>query len=260
MKTLILTRALFIKQLIEFRRYIFETVSGLVTLFLFFLALFYGAKAAMAGASQVRLGDTLDALVVGYILWVLAIFTYFSVAQDLIQEAQLGTLEQLAMSPLGLARVVLVRIFTGTLFQLFIMGILLILMMLTTGKWLNLDLLSVLPLAILTIVGVVGLSLVMGGMAIVFKRVQSALQIMQMVFIACLAVPISRFPALKYFPLAWGNQLLRQVMADDKTIIELPARDVGFLAAHAAVYLFVGLAIFKMFEKKARSSGLLGHY
>ncbi|MEO7817929.1 MAG: ABC transporter permease, partial [Actinomycetota bacterium] len=79
-KDLIVFKAIFKQVFIQTRRYIFETVSGVITLLLFFLGLFYGAK-ALVGGSGANLGSTLEALVVGYMVWALAIFMYSSVSQ-----------------------------------------------------------------------------------------------------------------------------------------------------------------------------------
>lgn len=257
MKTLILYQTMMRQTVINLKRYVFETISGTLTLFLFFLAMFYGLKAMAAGP---RLNNTLEGLVVGYAMWSLAIFAFFSMAQDLIQEAQLGTLEQIAMSPLGLSRVLMGRALSGLIWQILTLAVLLTLIMASTGQWLHINLLSILPIVILTVAGVVGFGFAMGGLAIVFKRVQSALQITQMGFIACLALPLSRFPLMRFAPLSWGNRLLTRVMVEDQSLFAMPASDVMFLVGHAAGYLVVGLTIFKYFEAVARKRGLLGHY
>lgn len=258
MKTLVLYRTLFKQTIIGLRRYMFETLSGTITLFLFFLVLFYGAKALGAGAP--KFGNALEGLVVGYALWALAIFTYTSMAEELVREAQQGTLEQLAMSPLGLRKVLMGKVLSGLVWQFVVITLVLTLMMATSGKWLHIDVFSIFPLVLLTLGPIVGLSFVMGGLAVVFKKVESMLQIIHMGFIACIAVPLNRVPALKFAPLAWGNRLLGKVMIDGESLLSLPASDVWFLVIHAAVYVAAGLVIFKSFERMARSRGLLGHY
>lgn len=258
MKTLTLYRTMFKQTLIGLKRYLFETLTGTTTLFLFFLALFYGAKAI--SGSGFTAGETPEAMVVSYAVWSLAIFAYFSMAQDLIQEAQLGTLEQLAMSPLGLSKVLLGRALSGITWQFITIAVLLTAMMAATGKWLHIDVLSIFPLAVLTLGGVLGLSFAMGGLAIVFKKVQAALQLLQIAFIGFVALPIHSFPAVKYMPLAWGNELLKRVMIRGDSVLTVGAADLAFLAVHAAGYVAGGLLVFKYFERVARTRGLLGHY
>lgn len=258
MRTLVLLRANFKRTFIEMRRYYFETLSGLVTLFLFFLAVFYGARAF--GAGNPDMGNTLEAIVVGYFMWSFAIISYSSQAQQMIQEAQVGTLEQLAMSPLGLPRVMVTDLIAGFSAQLIFMGVMLMAMMAASGKWLNLDLTSTLPVLLLSLAGISGLGFAAGGLAVVFKRVQSLLQIMQIGFLALVAVPIARFAFMKYLPLAWGNHLLNRVMVGGESLWTQPVGDIVFLVVHSLAYFFVGLWVFKYFERIARRRALLGHY
>lgn len=258
MKTLVLVNTLFKQSLINLRRYLFDTLSGVITIFLFFLVLFYGAKAF--GGSRPGLGSTLSALVVGYMVWVMAIFAYSSISQNLIEEAQLGTLEQIAMSPLGFGRVVLARTAVGFVIQLVWVFVILLLMMASTGRWLHLDFVSILPLMITTGIGILGVGLALGGLAVVVKRVQSALQILQIGFIALVAVPVEAVPSMKYLPLAWGNYLLRQVMVDERSIFSMAAGDLLLLAGNAAFYFAAGFGCFKYLENVARNRALLGHY
>jgi ABC-2 type transport system permease protein len=258
MKTIVLVKTLFKQSLINLRRYLFDTLSGVITVFLFFLILFYGAKAF--GGDRPGFGTTLSALVVGYMVWMMSIFAYSSVSQNMIEEAQLGTLEQIAMSPLGFGRVVVVRTAVGFVIQLAWVILILFLMMASTGKWLHLDFLSILPLMIVTGTGILGIGLALGGLAVVVKRVQSALQVLQIAFIALVAVPVDSVPWMKYLPLAWGNYLLRGVMVESKSIFSFSSFDLLFLLGNAAVYFAFGLFCFKLLEKVARNRALLGHY
>ena len=257
MKTLILYRTMFKQTFLQLRRYLFDSISGVVTLYLFFLALFYGVKAIASGPG---IGGTLDSIVVRYLMWTLAVFAYFSMAETLVQEAQQGTLEQLAMSPLGLGKVLFGRALSGLVWQTTMIVMLLTAMMASSGKWLHIDVGSIVPIMLLTVAGPLGISFVMGGLAIVFKRVQSTLQIVQMLFIAFLALPLERFPALKFGPLTWGSRLLERVMVNKDSLLTIPAPDLLFLVLHSVAYLLLGLAAFRYFELLARRRGLLGHY
>src|ERR1700688_4451699 len=88
-----------------FRRYPLQAISGIgMTLFLF-LGLVFGAR-YMAGP-MARFGDRLGSLVVGYILWNVLIFAMGEIAMGLQGEAQIGTLEQLFLSPRSMVTVFL---------------------------------------------------------------------------------------------------------------------------------------------------------
>ena len=249
---------MFKRGLIEMRRYAFDTISGMVTIYVFFMLIFRGAQSLVKQSPGG--GDTLSAIIVGFMVWTLALFTGSDTAFVMSQEAQVGTLEQLAMSRFGLVRVVLARFVAGLFTQLLLILALLVVIMASTGKWLNLDLASVLPLMLLTIAGVQGVGLIMGGLAVIFKRVQNALNVFQFLFVAIIAAPLAQFPFVKYLPLKWGNEMLNLVMVEGRSILEIPAADIGFLIANSFIWLAVGALAFRWFESVARTHGKLAHY
>jgi len=240
------------------RRYLFNTLSGIVTLYVVFLLLFYGAKGI--GGAALETGDSLEGLVVGYTIWMLAIFAFQNMAWGVSNEAMVGTLEQLYLSRAGFAWVNASVMAASALTNLVLIGAVTVLMMATTGQWLNLDLISIIPVALLTISAGYGVGFAMAGLALVFKRIQSAFQILTFGFIGCLAVPLDRFPWAKFLPLALGNKLLRAVMVDGQRLWELPAGDVALAAAVGLGYFLLGLAAFAYLLKVARDQGLMGQY
>ena len=133
-------------------------------------------------------------------------------------------------------------------------------MMIVTGRWLHLDVVSLLPLILLTLAGVYGIGFAIGGLALVFKRIESFVQIFQFAIVGLIAAPVDRFPVLRYLPLAEGARLIRRVMTEGLSIFELPATDLFFLFANSTIYLGLGFLAFKLLENVARDRGLLGHY
>jgi ABC-2 type transport system permease protein len=258
MATLIMIKAMFKRYAIELRRYYFNTLSMLVSFYFVFLLIFLGIR-TFAGGSQ-QFGNALGGMVVGFTIFYLTIYAYAELSWVLVQEAQQGTLEQLSMSPLGLGRVLIARIFAALAFRVVIMFALLVLMMATTGRWLSVDVATIIPLLILTVAGAQGVGFVMGGLALVFKQIQAALGILQFVFVALIAAPLDRFPNAKFLPLSWGTHLIRDAMLDGTRIWQMQPGDLALLAGSGAFYFGTGFLVFKLFERAARGRGLLGHY
>jgi ABC-2 type transport system permease protein len=258
MKTLVLYEGWMRRAVIEFRRYLFDSLSGIVMLYGIFVMLFLGAK--VFGGGRPGFGDTLEAVIVSFAVWTLTLMALGMLTQELTQEAQLGTLEQLGMSPFGLVNALLARCLTMLTISFGEMVFLLVLMMATTGRWLNLEPLSTLPILAFTTLGVIGLGFVLGGVAIVFKRTQQAMQVTQIAVLGFIAAPVSRVPFMKYLPLTWGSTLLRRVMVDGESIASMPLGDTLFLIGNSVFYLALGIYVFRRFERVARQRGLLGHY
>jgi ABC-2 type transport system permease protein len=236
----------------------FDTISGLVMIYGFFLLMFFGAK--VFGGNRPGFGNTISAVVVYFALWSLTVFSLSTLTFDIMQEAQLGTLEQISMSPFGLAHVLVARVFSSLIVQFGFMSALLVLMMTTTGRWLNLAPVSTLPVLLLTLLGVIGLGFVLGGVAIVFKRVQQALQIWQLAAFGLIVAPIEHAPYTKYLPLTWGATLLRRIMVNHDSVFSMPKGDLLLLLVNSLLYFALGIVVFKRFERVARERGLLGHY
>lgn len=255
---LIAMRAMITRNLINMRRYVFNTISMLVTFYIVFMLLFLGVRGI--GGAALASGNTLEGLIVGYLLWMLSLSAYSDLAWDLNQEAQVGTLEQLYVSPIGFNWLNAFNLISGLVLSFVISGVLLVVMMLSTGKYLSVDLISVLPLMILSLLGVYGIGFAMGGLALIFKRIQAFFQIFQFVFVAFLALPLDRFPWAQFLPLTMGGHLLRQVMIHGTRLWELPASSVAVVVVTGVSYLAVGLAVFEWSARIAKRKGLLGHY
>lgn len=245
------------RRVIELKRYAFNTFSSVATIYLVFLLMFLGAR-FVAGPGEM-FGETLEGLIVGFSVWTFAIIAYSEMSWAVMQEAQQGTLEQLYMTPAGFGWVALSLAVSSFLASFAFVVPIVVLMMVTTGRYLRLDMLSLLPLLTLTLPAVYGIGLAMAGLALVFKRIQAMFQILQFVFVAFLFVPAEPLWA-KALPLTWGAQLIRRVVVGGERLTEIPGADIAWLAAGSVLWVTLGIAAFTVCERTARRRGLLGHY
>ncbi|WP_276261241.1 ABC transporter permease [Haloglomus litoreum] len=252
----VLARAVAYKSLILRIRYAFNTVTNLFTIYVFFALLFFGGRAIAPQA----ITDSLTGIIVGFFLILMATVAYSDLSWELIREAQWGTLEQLYMSPLGFRRVVFLKTAVNLVVAFAFGAILLGLMLLTTGTTLALDPLTVVPLGLLAMGPAVGVGYVLGGLALLFKRVENVFQIVQFSFVGLVAAPVDTYPLLKLLPLALGADLLRDAMGGGLRLWELPVADLGLLVLKAVLYVAVGHILFGWFARRARDGGKLGKY
>ncbi|WP_238378446.1 ABC transporter permease [Haloarcula rubripromontorii] len=229
---------------------------GLITLYVFFALIFFGGQFV----AEDLVSQSVGLLVVGYFLFTMAVSAYADLTHDLTDEAQWGTLEQLSMSPFGFTEIVAVKTLVNLL-GTFATGIaLLISMMVTTGTWLSVAPLSVVVLCVLTLLPVVGLGFVFGGVALVYKQIEKVFPLIQLSFAALIVLPVGEYALLKLFPMSLGSHLLQRVMTDGLRVWELPVFDLGVLVGQAVAYLAIGLFVFRVGTAKARKRGVLGHY
>lgn len=255
-KTLGLFWAVLYKEFILLKRYPVNTFGYIVGMYALFLVVFFGGR-AVAGQ---RFDDSIGAVIIGYFLVVMAITAYQDLSGKFTREAQWGTLEQLFMSPLGFGRVSVMLAVANVLMTFFFGGIILVLMLATTRTPLQVDLLSVIPIVVLTIMSVLGVGFVFGGAAVRYKRISALFSLLQFGFLGLVAAPVQQYPVLKFLPLSQGSYLLGRVMEDGARIWELPADELAILAGVGVAYFAVGYLVFGFTTYQARKKGVMGHY
>lgn len=256
-----LLTAILTKRALLLVRYPVNTLSTLVTVYLFFAIIFFGGRAAAAQLGGVgAIGSTLDGLIVGWFLWTMAIAAYFSLAMSITHESQWGTLEQLYMTPYGFGAVMAGQVVAFVLESLLWGAIILPLMLVTTQRSLSVDLLTIGPIVVLALLSVVGIGFVFAGAALLWKRIENVSQLMQFLILGLIAAPASGIDALRYLPIAQGSWMLQQAMQDGVRLWEFALADIGLLVATGVVYSLAGYLVFNRAAVAARRRGVMGHY
>lgn len=257
MRWLHLFNANFRKEYIELKRYLPNTLALVFTFYIIFLAAFFGI---MFIGDPASFEMNVQYSIVSVVFWSLTMMTMNFIGFSVITEATRGTLEQIYMSPMGVWKIMLARIISQFGLQSVIMILLLYGAMGTSGQWLNLNPLTTIPIILVTMVSMVGVSFMIAGLAIIVKQIQAFLQIFQFVLMALVFVPLSVAPFLAFAPFVKGVDMVRNVMLQDLTLTELPLSDYGVLLINSLVYLAVGLVVFRSCERVAMKKGLLGQY
>lgn len=245
------------KEYLELKRYMPNTIAMIITFYAIFLGMFAGIQLIGDPSSQ---DINTQFAIVNYIFWFLAMAVMQDVGWQITNEAMRGTLEQLCMSPMGLWKILSARLVASTLLNFIIIFILLYVTMLTSGQWLNVDVITIFPILILTLISMFGVGFMIAGISIIWKQVQSFLQILQFILGALTFIPLSVAPFLVYFPFVKGVDLVRSVMIDGMTLSQISLGDFMILGVNAIFYFFLGLVIFQMCERVAMNKGLLAHY
>ena len=238
------------------KRYMVNSISSLVSIYMIFMLIFAGLQSVSSYVKTGTLDGSLEGTIVGFFVWTFTIYAFSNLSWNLMNEAQTGTLEQLYLAPCGFKWVGAATAISDFVFSFVPIMLLLVAMMATTGRWLRMDLVSLVPLLLITLLGAYGVGFALGGLALVFKRIQALFQIMQFVFIGLLVIPV-RVPGVKYLPLAMGNDLIHAVMVDGVRLWLLPPGDILTAAAVGVVYVAVGIVIFSLCERVDKNEGLL---
>jgi ABC-2 type transport system permease protein len=253
---LTLTKAVLYREYLIFVRYPANAVGGIVIALLFFGLLFYGGR-LLAGRA---LTDSIDGIVVGYFLWTLSVGAYSAISNDIGSEVQWGTLERHVITPFGFAPVAFLKGVAKVIRTFLTSLVVLAVMIAITGTPISFDVLTVVPVAVLSIASVLGLGFAAGGVAVLYKRIGNWLNLLQFGFIPLISAPAFGLGWARLLPLAQGSALLQRAMLEGTRLWEFPALDLAVLLGTAVAYLLGGYLVFQAATRRARRLGVLGDY
>jgi len=241
----------------EMKRYWFNTIMGLVWMFLLMLMMFLGINSIGGAAVSVT---TKESFFLGFILFGFAASAYSQIAGLIIEEASKGTLEQLYMSPLGIKNIFVFKLISSLFYSLLFMVIFTVLAMLFSGYWLNIKLVYSLPLLLVSLTSLWGLGFIFAGLALVFKKMQSIFGLIQFVLIPMAGIPCFPFNFASILPYAPGANTIMQIVVHGKNFSDYPLWWYGYIFLNSLVWLIAGVLVFNKIEKQALKKGTLGHY
>lgn len=245
------------KEYLELKRYLPNTIAMVVTFYVIFLGMFAGIQ--LIGDPSAQDINT-QYVIVNYIFWFLAMMVMNNIGWKITNEAMRGTLEQLCMSPMGIWRIMVTRLISSAGINFLIIIALLYFSMLTTGQWLNIDVVTIIPILLLTLISMFGVGFMIAGISIVLKQVQAFLQVLQFILAGLTFIPLSVAPLFAYLPFVKGVDLVRNVMIDGATFNQIGWEGFLILGFNAIFYFVLGLIIFFLCERTAMRKGLLAHY
>jgi len=251
-----LMKAVIHRDLVIWLRYPVNAATGILMALIFFGLIFYGGR-LVAGQA---IDDTIEGLIVGYFLWTLAQGAYFGITNDVQAEAGWGTLERHFMTPFGFGPVILAKSIAVVLRTFLTSAVVLAAMLVMTGRSLELPLVTVVVVAALAVASAFGLGLAMGGLSVLYKRINNVANLLQFAFIGLISAPVFEIPWTRILPLVQGSALLQVVMRDGDRLWELDPLALAILVGTAGFYLGAGYLAFVLATRRARRLGVLGDY
>lgn len=247
------------RTLIQFIRYPSEIIGGVIIITTVFYGLFLSTQ-YMAGPVT-NYGDRLESVVVGYVLWTLALYIVNDIAINIQVEAQTGTLEQLFLSPFSAPKIFFARAVASLALRMTVIIVILLILIGITGSQLSFPVGLIFPLLTL-LLAAYGLAFIMGSCALVFKRVQQILPILQFALLFLLAAPTEDWTGqakliANFLPMLPSTGLLRDLMARGEGL-NFPK--LGVALANGLAYFVLGLLVFSWAERQAKRNGTLSGY
>ncbi len=207
------------------------------------------------------------ASLIGFLVWELCTGMLVATTGSVTEEAQQGTLENVMLTPVSPLVIFSLRItvvFTRKAVETTILGLALVIILNLPFTW-NGPALLVMGL---TIASVAGVGLALGGLAMIYKSIDSivgVITLLSVLFTGAL-IPLNNlgivFALLKYLaPMTWGIDALRATLVSE---IGWPSLwfdgTLWGLGIQAFVFLSLGTATFIRSFRRAQMQGSLGTY
>ncbi len=249
------------KGLIDLWRGKIASLLELILFALFFLAIMFAVGRGTFHKEQVA------ALLLGFVGYIFFHMQTNRLFWGLLAEMQSGTLEQMYLSPLP-SWLLTIGLQVASIVEAVISALVLSLFIeLVVQVPLPLHWAALLPLVLL-VLGSVGYSLILGGLTLLFKRLEILKELFQIVVLIFggVLVPLSHMPGwmaaiARFLPLTPGVDVLRKILLDGVSLGQLSGDGTLWrLLGSAAAYLALGIIIFRWCERIAKRKGTLGQY
>ncbi|MFH1652880.1 MAG: ABC transporter permease [Pseudomonadota bacterium] len=239
------------------KRYFFDVAAGLVNLLLFLVFIQLGIHTFQGYVDGALIGQKLSMLIIGFFSFMVVSNSISVVAYGIVEGASTGTLEQAMLSPFGAEGLFLGVAASRSIINLIIAGILIPVSMLICSHWFSIDIYSFILLIIPMWICCWGIGFMFGAFALVFKRIGSFLNLAQFIILSLMVLPS--------YPFSWYSLLPVSPQVVTMTKVcgvggPLSLSWLSYLYVHGALYLLLGILIFKKGEDYAKRKGILGQY
>lgn len=196
-------------------------------------------------------------LLFGYITWTFSSISVAKIAYAIQNDRFIGVFYQKLFSSVPLWVIYLGRLLSSIILQAFSATILIIIAVLIFKVPFAITPIMVLALLV-NMIGIYGIGLIIGGLAIYLQRVNTIVFITQTLLIMLtntLPTPTAVLSITKFVPLTICNEILR------KSFLHQPVfNDFVFLSIVSFLFLFVGVIVFQSLLKAGKKKGNLLYF
>lgn len=249
-------------QLILRRRYWPEEFATLIGFILIFVAIFFGVQLFTGGTMISGWGEE---AAIRYAIWVLCLTAFAGLPQRVQEEAMTGVLEQRFLAPKGGISSLIMSHAVGLLLWAFLTILLFLALLLVTRTPVHFDA-GIVPVILLILIGIEGVGFLLGGLALLIKRIGAVTQLLETAFLGLALLPADRLPdswraAVQTLPMANGLPLLNDLLLNRASFLAAVGRpDFWVLLISSFGYLGLGVAALQQMVRWAKRQGLLSQY
>ena len=233
-------------------RYKFNTIFSILMITFVFFAIALGYKSFGKNVDN----NSIEKLLGGYIVWSIMVSNLSSIVTNLVNETNLGTLEQLYISSRSFYLTLFAEGFVSLLISLFHSTIVIFLISLFSSNIsisFLFNFIKGLPLIFFGIPAIWGLSLMVSSLALFYKNVSSFYTAISSILFAAVSYGVHKSEALAVlFPFGLTNVSLQNLYNTSK----YPSlQDISLIIMNSIFYILLGVLLFIFFIKKSKING-----
>jgi ABC-2 type transport system permease protein len=194
----------------------------------------------------------------GYVFWSFAVLILGSMSNTIRTDATKGTLEQKAMAVVPLQFLLLGDFISNLLVNIIVVCTICVISILFLGTTIYFNILTIGAL-IITLLGMYGISLIFGGIALISKRINNLVYIFQLILliVSNAVFQIEGTAEIgKIFPITTGIEIGRKYMIGAPVGI---GENIFFIFS-SLIWLIAGIFTFEFFMRKSKYKGILAQY
>lgn len=249
------------KQFCIEKKYLLNFLSDILMYYILFMGMYFFIKLNADNLSQSQLYQTVNMQIIGYISWFFFSFTINFMSNGISNECTQGTFEQLCINPNNILKIFVIKLIVLSIRNIILILPLIILLSLSTGISVSINYMTIIIFFIM-IFGILGFSLLLGGLEIYYKKVGQFPFIISIIFLGTSMINISKMPRfLKtlsyYLPFTKGSDLMKYSILKG---YHIGNNDIILLTINSAIYLFIGLFSFYFYFNKSKQNGTLSRF
>lgn len=249
------------KMLIIQKRYFFNFLMDVLVYYILFMGLYIFIKTNMSKMPMEEINRIITAQLVGYICWFFFSFTISFMNNGIYRELLEGTFEQVCINHHSILKIFVIRLIVYSIRNIMLMLPLAFLLVISTKVKLNITV-HTLIIFLITLLGMAGLSFIIGGVTLVYKNVDQLPFIISIIFLGTSITDLSILPPklqkiIYSFPFAKSVDVLKNLESGNQIILK---DEIIFLLINSSIYLIIGIIFFKKSFKKASNQGSFSRF
>jgi len=242
------------KEMIYYKRTLVNTIISMILFYVIFFLLWNGIK--IASGSVLSFGNDRIGILIGYYSWTMILSVYTSVGYIIANNRDTGILENMIINSNNFTFLLIIESMVSTILYCIFSWVNIFVFSLISGSHIYFKIFSTMYVLIVGLISVLGMSLVIAGITIIFKKASAILSIFQFIFLAFLFIP-ANFATCLLLPFIQANEMLKIVFEQGISVIGIPMEKHLLLWANAILYLICGIVVFNLCIKSAKRKGYL---